>query len=366
MSRYAGKSSAPKKAPRRIATRVDLRPGASPGTLAPVIGSLPATVTVLSIDADRSVSVKRLDGLESLPSPSKAGLRWIRVVGLGAVEPLVDVAKVYDIRRLALETILSPGWRTKVEEHGEFAFFVLQAPPDAVLKRRGDHLGLFCRHGLIVSFEDAPTPLVDALWERIQRDGLPQRVHCLAEFATYLVLDYMVDSFFPHLDEKDELLGELEDSLADHPPRHDDLNRLHQVKHSLITLRRLLSPFKEVGAELARYHGFDATRELKPYYSGLCDHIVQAEELLETYYEVAQSLDEMFQTLLSNRTSDIIRILTIISTIFMPLMFIVGVYGMNFDYMPELRWGYGYPLVLGLMAGVVGAMLWFFRRRNWL
>jgi magnesium transporter len=152
-----------------------------------------------------------------------------------------------------------------------------------------------------------------------------------------MVLDYMVDSFYPHLDEKDEVLAELEEYFSDHVSRLADLNRLHQVKRSLITLRRLLSPFKEVGAELAKYHDLEAGKELKQYFNNLTDHIVQAGELLETYYEVAKSLDDMFQTTFSNRMNDIIRIRIIISTIFMPLTFIVGIYGMNFEYMPELK-----------------------------
>lgn len=366
MAKHAGKTAAPKPPRRRIAARASLTPGASPGTLSPVAGSLPLTVTVLAIDADRSISVTRVNDLENLPPPSRSGLHWVRVVGLGAVEPLVKVAEVYGIRRLALEDTLSPGWRTKMEEHGEFTFFLLQAPPDVVTKRRGDHLSLFCRRGLIVSFEDAPTPLVDIIWKRLQQEGFPHKVSSLAEFGAYLVLDYVVDSFFPHLDEKDELLAELEDCLADHIPRRDDLNRLHHVKRSLITLRRLLSPFREVRMELAKSHALDAAKELRPYYDDLCDHIVHAGELLDMYYEVAKSLDEMFQTTLSNRTSDIIRVLTIISTVFMPLTFIVGIYGMNFDYMPELKWLYGYPLVLGGMAAVVAIMIWLFRKKNWL
>lgn len=360
------RDTAPGKPRRRIAARVDLFPGTSPGTLTPIAGSAPATVSVLSIDGDRSVVVKRLDGANEFPLPSKHGMKWIRVVGFGDVKPLLDVADTYGIRHLALEDTLSPGWRTKLEEHGEFAFFLLQAPPEAITHKRGDHLSLFCKAGLVISFEESPTALVDAVWESLQKNGMPAKITHMAEFATHMVLDYMVDSFFPHLDEKDEILAELEDRFSDHVPRQADLNRLHQVKRGLITLRRLLSPFKEMRMELAKYHDLDASKELKPYFNDLGDHIIQAGELLDTYYEVAKSLDDMFQTTLSNRMNDIIRILTIISTIFMPLTFIVGIYGMNFEYMPELKWYFGYPLALGVMAAIVAVMIWFFKRKDWL
>ncbi|CAK7001938.1 MAG: Cobalt/magnesium transport protein CorA [Desulfovibrio sp.] len=365
MGKRAAKESAVKTPRSRIATRIDLLPGASPGTLTPIAGSHSATISILSIDGDRSVTVKQLDDFTKLPNPVKSGVKWVRVIGLGNVVPLLDVTEFYGIRRLALEDTLSPGWRTKMEEHGEFAFFLLQAPPEAASKRRGDHLSLFCKPGLVISFEEAATPLVDLIWESLQKHTLPASITHMAEFCTYLVLDYMVDSFFPHLDEKDEILAELEECFG-HAPKQRDLNRLHQVKRSLITLRRLLSPFKEVRADLLKYHELDTAKELRPYFNDLGDHIIQAGELLDTYYEVAESLDDMFQTMLSNRMNDIIRILTIISTIFMPLTFIVGVYGMNFEFMPELGWRYGYPIALGIMAAIVVGMIWYFKKKDWL
>lgn len=358
------KGTTAEKKRRRIATRASLLPGASPGTLVPVGDSASASISVLSVGGDRSVTIKHLSSPSELPKPADSGMHWVRVVGMGSVEPLLEVASVYGIRRLALEDILSPGWRTKMEEHGPFAFFLLQAPPEAISRRRGDHLSLFCRAGLVVTFEEAATPLVDAIWKRLQKNGLPVHITHMAEYATYLVLDYMVDAFFPHLDEKDEILAGIEEGLSDRPGS-EDLNRLHQVKRNLITLRRLLSPFKEIRVDLARFHELDAARELKPYFNDLGDHIIQAGELLDTYYEVAKSLDDMFQTMLSNRMNDIIRTLTIISTVFMPLTFIVGIYGMNFEYMPETKWYYGYPTVLAAMLLVGAAMLWLFKKKNW-
>ena len=188
--------------------------------------------------------------------------------------------------------------------------------------------------------------------------------------ATYMVLDIIVDGFFPHLDVTDEALAELEERISDHVPRREELNRLHAVKRDLITLRRLLTPFKELRTDIQKLHPPETTRELKPFFNDLSDHIVQAGELLDTYYEVAKSLDEISQSMLSNRMNDIIRVLTIISTVFMPLSFIAGIYGMNFDTqfplnMPELSLPFGYALVLLVMAGVVAGMLWFFKKKDW-
>ncbi|SBW05028.1 Magnesium and cobalt transporter CorA [uncultured delta proteobacterium] len=356
---------------RRIAARVSLRPGTTPGTLRPIHGSPPATVTVLTCDNGSGIhSVTAVDDLEKLPAPAEKGLHWVRVAGLGSIEPLQAVADFYGIRRLALEDTLSPGWRTKLEEQGEYAFFLLQAPADVAGTHKGEHLSLFCKHGLIVTFEDTPTALVDCLWERLEKEPPSGKIQHLAELVTHMVLDLIVDSFYPHLDAKDEELAELEERISDHVPNREELNRLHRVKRDLITLRRLLTPFKELRGDVQKLHTPESIRELRPFFNDLNDHIVQAGELLDTYYEVAKSLDEISQSMLSNRMNDIIKLLTIISTVFMPLSFIAGVYGMNFDTkyplnMPELSLPFGYVLVLLLMAGVVGGMLWFFKKKDW-
>lgn len=356
---------------RRIAARVSLDPGASPGTLTPMPGSAPAVVTLLTCEGGTGKhTVERIDDLSKLPAPAEKGMHWVRVTGLGVVEPLRTVADFYGIRKLAMEDTLSPGWRTKLEEQGEFAFFLLQAPPDVSGNHKGEHLSLFCKHGLIISFEDSPTTLVNGLWERLENEPPPARIQHLAGLVTYMVLDIIVDGFFPHLDVKDEALAELEERINDHVPSREELNRLHKVKRDLIILRRLLTPFKELRVDMQKLHPQETTKDLKPFFNDLSDHIVQADELLDTYYEVAKSLDEISQSMLSNRMNDIIRVLTIISTVFMPLSFIAGIYGMNFDTrfplnMPELSLPFGYGLVLLLMAGVVAGMLWFFKKKDW-
>lgn len=367
----SGKASPQKtRSRRRIAARVSLKPGASPGALTPLPGSAPATVKVLTCGGDAETTAHQLDTLASLPGPARKGMRWVRVTGLGSIPPLLEIAEFYGIRRLALEDTLSPGWRTKAEEHGEYAFFLLQSPPDAVTKRKGEHLSLFCKPGLVITFEETGAAIVDALWERLLREAPSGAITHMAELVTYGLLDIIVDSFFPHLDEKDEILAELEERITEHVPDRDELNRLHRVKRDLITLRRLLSPYKELRADLRTLHSREAARELKPFFDDLNDHIVQAGELLDTYYEVARSLDEITQSVISNRMNDIIKLLTIISTVFMPLSFIAGLYGMNFSTefpmnMPELLFPYGYPLVLCFMGVIVGGMLWFFKRKGW-
>lgn len=356
---------------RRIAQKITIYPGAAPGMLKPVSGSAMPVIRHMHTGGGAPYAVQDIADLAALPQAASKGVNWVRVTGMGDVEPLRAVTDFYGIRKMALEDVLSPGWRTKVEQYGEYAFFVLQAPTDmASGQKKGDHLTLFCKPGLIISFEDGPASVIDLLWERLKEEPLSAKIAHPAEFLTYMVLDVVVDRFFPHLDKTDEALAALEDRLSAHTPGRAELNTLHTIKRDLITQRRLLTPFRELRTELARQHPPAQFVELAPFFNDLGDHILQANELLETYYEVARSLDDISQTALTNRMNDIVRMLTIISTIFMPLSFIAGVYGMNFNTesrwnMPELGFAYGYPLTLGGMAVIVILMLWYFRRKRW-
>jgi magnesium transporter len=357
---------------RRIAQKITIYPGAVPGTLRPVPGSSPAVVRYLAIRPGAQYRQETVTDLAQLPTAAASGMNWVRVIGLGAVEPLQTITEAYGIRKLALEDILSPGWRTKMERYGDYSLFVLQAPPDVSAgQKRGEHLTLFSKPGLIITFEECATTLVDFLWERLQQEAVSVEMVRPAEFLTYMVLDLIVDRFYPHLDLKDEELASLEDRLNTHAPRRVELTSLHRIKRDLITLRRLLIPFKELRAEMARDGAPGAVQELRPFFNDLGDHILQASDLVETYNDVARSLDEIVQASLTNRMNDVVRMLTIISTIFMPLSFIAGVYGMNFNpeaspwNMPELAWRYGYLMALGIMGAIVGSMLWYFRKRGW-
>ncbi len=382
---------------RRVAPGPYLAPGAPPGTLAPLPDSPPAKVIVRSLTHGALSAPQPLEDLTRLPQPREGNNEcfWVRVIGLGDLAPLVAMSKFYGIQNMALEDILSPGWRSKLELMGDYHFFVLQAPPISpppgargpdsaegpraetrpgdILPhdRRSEHLVVCTRENLIITFENTATAVIDSLWQRLEETPLPARVKHTAAFLSYALLDIIIDRFFPLLNAKDESLADLEDGLANVPDR-SDLNRLHMIKRQLLTLRRLLAPYRELGMSLRQLYAGQGFTDLKQYMSDLMDHITQAEELVEAYHDIAKSLDDIYQSALSNRMNDIIKILTIISTIFMPLSFLAGVYGMNFNpqvspwNMPELNAYFGYPTVLLVMGLIVGGMLWFFRRKKWL
>jgi len=353
------------KIPRRRIARPRITPGAPPGSLCAVPGSTSALVTLLSIVQGIPSVPRTLDDFSGLPVPASGQCHWVRVTGLGVLEPLRIICDFYGIRSMALEDILSPGWRSKLEQSGDFLFMALQAPPDNQPEARSEHLFLLYRTGLIITFEDTPTTLINALWQRIASTPMPSTIRSVGAYLAYATLDIIIDRFFPLLYAKDEVLAELEDIIAIRIPTREDMNRLHTVKRGLLTLHRLLTPYRELESAFRQIHINPTTAELTPYLNDLRDHITQAAELVEAYHDIAGSLSDLYQSVMTNHMNAIIKILTIISTIFMPLTFIAGIYGMNFQNMPELQTSFGYPVVLGVMLSVVVGMLWFFRKRKW-
>jgi magnesium transporter len=331
-----------------------------------VPGSASAQVTLLTIDSDGLASPRPLTDLSRLPVPESGKCHWVRVTGLGSLEPLQAICNFYGIQNMILEDILSPGWRSKHEQAGEFLFISLQAPPENQPEAKIEHLYLLYKAGLIVTFADSPTTLVDTLWKRIMAaPAAAATLHSAGAYLAYATVDIAIDRFFFLLYKEDDMLAELEDLIAIRVPSREEMNKLHAVKRELITLRRLITPYREIEADFRQIHVDQTDTGLAPYLNDLHDHIIQAVELVEAYHNIAGSLYDIYQSAMTNHMNDIIKVLTIISTIFMPLTFIAGVYGMNFEYMPEIKSVYGYPSVLCVMLTVFVGMILFFHKKKW-
>jgi magnesium transporter len=346
--------------------RPRITPGAPPGHLHPVSGSASAVATLLTIIEGLPTEPRPLENFSALPVQEDGRCHWVRVTGLGVLEPLRTICNFYGIPDMVLEDILDVGWRSKLERSGEFLFIALQTPPEDHPEARSEHIFLLYKPGIIITFENTPTSLIDTLWQRLASSPLLATIHSVGAYLAYSTLDLIIDHFFPLLYKQDEILTELENIIAVRIPTREELTRLHAVKRELISLRHILTPYCELEPSFRQLHidQTAAAAELAPYLNDLRDHITQAAALVEAYNAIAVSLHDMCQSDMTNRMNDIIKTLTIISTIFMPLTFIAGVYGMNFDYMPELRSPFGYPSVLCVMLAVVVGMIWFFHKKK--
>jgi magnesium transporter len=294
---------------------------------------------------------------------------WVNVSGLGDAGTIDEIGRIFSFHLLALEDVLSVQQRPKVEEYGNYLFLVARIMS---LSRslESEQISLFLAKDFVVTFQERSTDCFDLIRERIREGQERIRQHA-SDYLAYVLLDAVVDSYFPVLEEYGERLEGLEDEVVS-ATSAETIAEIHQAKRDLLTLRRALWPLREAVSSLLRERTSLFSDETRVYLRDCYDHSVQIIDVVETYRETVSGLLDVYLSSLSNRMNGIMKVLTMIATIFMPLSFIVGVYGMNFNpakspwNMPELEWYWGYPYALGVMFLVVAGMLVFFRRKGWL
>jgi magnesium transporter len=259
--------------------------------------------------------------------------------------------------------------RPKVEEYEDHLFIVsrmvsVNDPPHT------EQIAMFLGAGYLLTFQEATGDCFDGVRDRIRRHrGLIRESG--ADYLAYTLLDAVIDGYFPVLEEYGEDLEILEDTVLAAPLR-EHVGQIHEMKRNFLTLRRAIWPQREMISALSRNASKQVSDQTRVYLRDCYDHTIQLIDILETYREVASGLVDVYLSSVSARMNEIMKVLTIIATIFIPLGFIASVYGMNFKpevspwNMPELSWTFGYPMALGLMTAVAVGLLYFFRRRGWL
>lgn len=349
-------------------------PGTAPGTLTSSSGSDGGALSIRLIDytVEAFVEHELASVADCRPFLDQDSKTWIQVNGSPDADTLRSLGEQFGLHDLALEDVVNRGQRPKLDIYEDQLFIVMSLP-----RYRGDELdivqvSLFAGEHYLICFypgEDDPfAPVRKRLRPPNNNRFRTRRI----DYLLYALLDLIIDEGFPVLERFGDQIETLEEELLAHPGR-DTLAAIHQVRRDLLLLRRMLWPQREVIAGLLRSDQQVIVQDDTHVYLRDCyDHCVQILDLQESFREMSTSLLDVYLSSISNRTNEIMRVLTIIATIFIPLTFIVGIYGMNFAHddspwaMPELYWYYGYPMVWGVMLGVTGAMLWFFRRRKWL
>jgi magnesium transporter len=295
---------------------------------------------------------------------------WINVEGIGDAGTVTKLGELFGLHRLALEDVLHTHQRPKVEQYGDHLFIVTR------MARLGEQLeteqlSLFLGENFVLTFQEGiPGDCLEAIRERIRKKGGRIRDAGL-DYLAYAMLDAVVDAYFPILEQYGERLEAVEDEIGE-KSTSDTIARIHAIKRNLLTLRRAVWPQRETFSTLLREETPRISAETRLYFRDCYDHVTQIIDLVETYRELGADLTDIYLSTVSNRTNEIMRVLTVIATIFIPLTFISSIYGMNFNTatspwnMPELNWYWGYPLALLLMLGVAVGQLLFFRRHGWL
>jgi magnesium transporter len=347
--------------------RRSAKSGKLPGTLIHIGEQRIATVRirVIEYDADHLEERQLTDLANYVPDVSPTGVTWINVVGLHQVEVLDRLGASYAIHPLVLEDILNTDQRPKVEEGEGFLCFILKnlAATSEPAGLAMEQVSIVLGRQFVLSFleedETVFAPVIEYLKAgkgRIRKSG--------PDYLAYALLDAVVDNYFVVLEGLGERLERLEDLVMGKPAK-EALDELHRLKRDMIMLRRVFWPLREAVGVLQRHESDLVDHATGIYLRDLYDHVVQVIDTVETYRDMLSGMLDIYLSSMSNRLNEVMKILTIYSTIFIPLTFIAGVYGMNFKLMPELEWRWGYPAVLGVMASVALGMLVFFKRKRW-
>jgi magnesium transporter len=307
---------------------------------------------------------------ENIPSfRSRHSVVWVDVAGLRNTSLVSTLGRLFGLHPLALEDVVHTHQRTKVENYGDYSFIVVRMAP--FHEEEPEQLSLFLGPDWLVTFQERAGDHLGSVRDRL-RSGRG-RLHSLGpDHLSYTILDAVVDGYFPVLERLGEELEDLEDEVVIRP-RREMLSRVHVLRRRMLQLRRAIWPLREAFNTLIRDEDCPLiARETRAYFRDVYDHTVQLIDLLETYRELSSNLMDVYLSSLSNRLNEVMKVLTIITTIFIPLTFICGVYGMNFNpdksplNMPELNWYWGYPVAMMVMLLIAVGELIYFQRRGWL
>lgn len=340
-------------------------PGAPPGTVLVDPAQPRPTIRVMAYGPDQVVErdVATADAAHAFVGQQP--IVWVNVEGLGDAPTIERFGELFGLHRLALEDTVNVHQRAKVENYGSTLFIVLRMVHCHDDRCGTEQLSMFIGDGWIVTFQEGhPGDPFDRLRSRLREGSGKIRLYGV-DYLAYALMDAVIDGYYPVLEVYAERLDELEDRVLESTGR-SVIDGLHNVKADLLILRRAIWPLRDALALLARGSSDRFTAATQPYLRDCYDHIVQVVELVETYRELTADLRDLYMSSLSARINETMRVLTIISTLFMPLTFIAGIYGMNFDNMPELHWTFGYPLAMGAMLLTAVGMLIYFYRQGWI
>ncbi|MBN1904904.1 MAG: magnesium/cobalt transporter CorA [Deltaproteobacteria bacterium] len=349
-----------------LTKKVSEKAGLPPGTLIHVGEQKLEKVRIRLVNyTDKVIEERELESIEEcFAYKEKQGITWINIDGLHDVEIINRAGNLFGIHPLVLEDILNTEQRTKLDDMDDYLFIVAKMFyfDSDDYRVRYEQISFIMLNNLILSFQEDIGDIFDPLRERLRKDrGRVRKMG--ADFLMYMLLDSLVDSYYSVLEGIGEKVESVEEILLGYP-QHDTLQAIHNVKRDLVTLRRSIWPLREIIGSLEKGESDLINEKTTIFFRDIYDHTILVIENIEICRDLVSGMTEMFLSSVSNKMNEVMKMLTVIATIFIPLTFIAGVYGMNFDNIPELHWQWGYPAILLLMLLVGLLMLIWFRRKK--
>lgn len=321
-------------------------------------------VEVFSYDAE-TLDESRTNSFEKGISVHKEDrVNWVNVIGLHDIDIISKVGEKFKLHKLLLEDVLNIDQRPKSEDFGNHIFFTIKMfhqQTDAGIEY--EHVSFVLCDNTIISFQEKPKDMFDLIRDRLRSSYGTMRSR-KADYLFYRLIDTIVDNYYLVLDNFAERIEQLEEEVLD-DPTVKTLQSLQHIRKELIYLRRSVYPLRESINAIVKSESKLFDNETEKYFRDIYDHTIHVIESLETYRDLLGGIMDLYMTSVSNRMNEIMKVLTIMSAIFIPITFIAGIYGMNFEHMPELKNEWSYPLVWVLIIAVVVGMLLYFKRKKW-
>jgi magnesium transporter len=352
----------------RLFLRKVKKPGLPPGTLVHVGEKKVEKVKITVLDYDEKTVEERevVDIEECFLYRDKSSVSWINIDGLHQTDIIEKIGHHYGIHPTVLEDIVNTDQRPKIYDMGEYLFLVLKMISYSENEKRvqAEQISLLLGHNYVISFQEREGDVFEAIRDRIRHNkGRVRRMG--SDYLAYVLMDSVVDNYFIVLEIVGDQIEEMEDEVMT-SPTPETLQKLNRIKRRLLFLRKSVWPLREVVSHLERIESNLVKKQIHPYLRDIYDHTIQVVDMMETMRDMNSGMFDMYLSSVSNRMNEVMKVLTIIATIFIPLTFIAGIYGMNFEFMPELKWRWAYFSVWGLMIVVGVIMVFYFRRKRWL
>ena len=291
---------------------------------------------------------------------------WININGLNHVDAIEKLGNHYNLHPLVLEDIVSISQRPKIDEHEEYLFVVLKMlyydTDDRIVS---EQVSFVLGKGYVLSFQESEGDVFDAVRERI-RQGKGRVRTMQADYLLYILMDAIVDHYFVIIETLGDKIEDFETAIFSGNVNQTINKDIQDLKREILKVRRAIYPLREVVSRIEKHESPLILKKTKTFYRDIYDHLIQVSENIDIYREMIWSLMDMYMTTISNKMNEVMKVLTIMASIFIPLTFIAGIYGMNFDYMPELHYRYAYPILWGVMILTFLGMLYYFKRKKWL
>lgn len=344
------------------------KPGLAPGTLVHVGEKKVEKIRIRMIDFDvTNLEERELESVdECFPYVDKPTVTWINIDGLHDVDIIEKIGRNFDLHALVLEDILHTDQRPKVEDFDDYIFIIAKmlSYDEEEDQLKAEQFSLVLGQNYIITFQEKVGDVFELVRDRL-RKGKGRIRKRPSDYLAYALIDAVVDNYFLVLEKIAERVESLEEELVANPtPR--TLQTIHNLKRELIFLRKSVWPLRELIGGLERGESSIIDEKTTIFLRDVYDHTIQVIDTVETLRDMVSGMLDVYLSSISNRMNEVMKVLTIIATIFIPMTFIAGIYGMNFEFMPELKWHYGYHLVWVIIIAIAVIMLFYFRRKKWL